>query len=325
VTGLQCAGGGDLCETGEPGICGQGVMQCRDGELTCVGLQESREETCNAIDDDCDGEIDDGDLCPTSEVCYQGQCQPRCGGGEFKCNSGLECGDEGVCLEPSCIGVDCAEGEVYRAGECVAACDGVVCPYGRSCRAGVCVDVCEGVECDEGYSCAVSFPEGPGEPIGLCASCGCTGCGEGFSCTGNLCIEDDCVDMTCNDGFRCEAGSCVDNCAGAECPTGLMCEAGACVPDPDYDGGGEGGAGGDDGGNSSSTGISLDGGVTSNSSSSSGSGGTAGGGGGKGLGDSKNLVEPAGCGCRVGGQSPAAPLSLATLLGLGLLLCRRRS
>ncbi|HEU5072921.1 MAG TPA: DUF4114 domain-containing protein, partial [Polyangiaceae bacterium] len=280
VTGIQCAGGGELCETGDPGICGQGVQQCRDGVLTCVPLQEPGEESCNAVDDDCDGEVDDGDLCEADMVCHQGMCQPRCGGGEFRCSPPLVCDTSGVCVEAECLDVACDSGEVCRGGECVGACDGVECPYGRACRAGVCVDVCAGVECDDGFTCTVAFPEEMnGAPVGLCSSCGCSGCEGGFSCESNICIEDACVDMSCAGGFRCEAGECVDNCAGAVCPTGMKCAAGECVTDPDYDPNGEGGEGSGGGSsNTNTTGIPSNGisGVNSlgMTSSSNGQGGT---------------------------------------------------
>lgn len=327
VTGIQCAGGGDLCETGEPGVCGQGVEQCRDGVLTCVPLQEPREERCNAVDDDCDGEIDDGDLCEDDMVCHQGKCQPRCGGGEFKCVPPLACDASGVCVEPECLGVSCGGGEVCRGGECVGACDGVECPYGHACRGGVCVDVCEGVQCDEGFTCTVAFPEEMnGAAVGLCSSCGCTGCGSGFSCEQNICVEEACVDMTCADGFRCVGGECVDNCEGAVCPTGMKCSAGGCITDPDYNpngGGGEGGGGGTST-TTSTTGLPGNGinggnslGVTS---SSNGQGGTE-----TTSGSLQAQPKSDGCGCRVAGEpAERTPWWLALPLGLGVALARRR-
>jgi MYXO-CTERM domain-containing protein len=327
VTGIQCSGGGDLCETGEPGICGQGVEQCRDGRLTCVGLQEPRDESCNALDDDCDGDVDDGDeLCDVGMVCYQGKCQPRCGGGEFQCDPPLVCAASGVCVSADCVDVECGSGEVCRDGECVGACDGVECPYGHACRAGVCVDVCAGMECDDGYTCSVVYPEEMGGiAVGLCSSCGCTGCGNGFSCEQNVCVEDACLDMSCAGGFHCEAGECVDNCTDAKCPTGMKCEAGDCVEDPDYDPNGEGGEGGEGGtgnGNGNGNGISTTGlslGGTGNAginSVNNGQGGSS-----APLADSSESDD--GCGCRVAG-TPVERTPWWLALPIGLAFARRR-
>jgi len=323
VTGIQCSGGGDLCDTGEPGICGQGIEQCRDGVLTCVATQEARDESCNALDDDCDGEVDNGDLCEAGMVCYQGMCQPRCGGGEFQCTPPLVCADSGVCVDAKCLDVECDSGQVCREGECVGACDGVECPYGNACRAGVCVDVCAGVQCDEGFTCSVAFPEEMnGAPVGLCSSCGCTGCGTGFSCEENLCVEDACVDMTCAEGFRCEAGTCVDNCADATCPIGMKCTAGACEVDEDYDPNGEGGeGGGGTTGNASTTGITGNAlsGITATSAG-NGQGGTGG------TGEPLEATPKSeGCGCRVAGApAQSTPWWIALPLGLGVALARRK-
>ena len=43
------------CETGESGRCSEGVTECIDGETPCIAVQQMRPESCNDIDDDCDG------------------------------------------------------------------------------------------------------------------------------------------------------------------------------------------------------------------------------------------------------------------------------
>lgn len=42
------------------GACAPGIMACNRGEWICQGEVLSREEICNWLDDDCDGEIDEG-------------------------------------------------------------------------------------------------------------------------------------------------------------------------------------------------------------------------------------------------------------------------
>ncbi|MDI1477024.1 MopE-related protein [Polyangium sp. y55x31] len=53
---------GTPCSTPYPSICGPGHNNCNAGVLECVGdiAPGSVAETCNGVDDDCDGQIDDG-------------------------------------------------------------------------------------------------------------------------------------------------------------------------------------------------------------------------------------------------------------------------
>jgi MYXO-CTERM domain-containing protein len=53
---------GTACNTPNPSICKPGVNNCNAGVLECVANIEpgSVAETCNSVDDDCDGTVDDG-------------------------------------------------------------------------------------------------------------------------------------------------------------------------------------------------------------------------------------------------------------------------
>ncbi|HQP34868.1 MAG TPA: M23 family metallopeptidase [Polyangiaceae bacterium] len=53
-------GGNDVCDTQEPGICGEGRVRCRDGCTKCVRIHEPRAERCDDVDEDCDGTVDNG-------------------------------------------------------------------------------------------------------------------------------------------------------------------------------------------------------------------------------------------------------------------------
>jgi len=71
------------CETGEPGICSAGTLQCNNGRQECVGLaQPARSDRCDGRDDDCDGLVDErwdlGEAC----VVGQGICATE---GEYVC------------------------------------------------------------------------------------------------------------------------------------------------------------------------------------------------------------------------------------------------
>jgi hypothetical protein len=313
VTGIQCAGGGEPCQIeGEKGVCADGVMQCRDGELTCVPTQTKSDEACNGLDDDCSGEIDDADdLCPKDEICVRGRCEARCGTGEFRCGSDETC-VEGVCIENDCAKKQCDAGSVCRGGKCVAPCDDVTCPYGQSCRAGVCVDVCEGVECDPGFACEPRASSDGLSLVGVCSSCDCRGCDSGQSCVAHLCLADSCANQTCDAGAHCVDGDCVDNCDGASCPAGQICEAGSCIRDPSAGGGGAG----NDGGNGTGA-TGNDGGIDFDPDNEAGNdaGGAHPGSGN--VGGDKVAIEAKGCSCSTPGSNASA---LGTLALVGLLL-----
>jgi hypothetical protein len=223
VEGIQCTGGGAPCDTGQAGICATGVTSCVNGALECAPKQAPGVEACNAVDDDCNGLVDDGDLCEAGEICDRGTCIGRCGTGEFRCNTDSTCRD-GYCVERACAEVTCAEGQVCVLGICHGACDDVICPQGQECRTGACTSPCESVTCSPGEVCS----------NGVCVPCACGGCPGGTVCNGaaTACVLPECRDVPCGSGGSCRAGGiCVDDCEGAVCPVGQLCEGGRCVTD----------------------------------------------------------------------------------------------
>ena len=228
VSNIACTGAGERCDTSLPGVCALGLTQCIRGDLTCVPVRTSAPEICDALDNDCNGETDEGDLCDPGFLCRFGRCIRRCGTFEFACASNYQCVDD-VCVEDDCVDAACDVGQVCRGGECEAPCDGVVCPAGQDCYFGRCVDPCEGVTCDDGQVCEQ----------GVCREhCRCRDCGDGLSCddgdtaTG-MCLDPTCIGVVCEAGQHCEMGACIDDCAGAICPHGQGCEMGACLDLPD--------------------------------------------------------------------------------------------
>ncbi|HEY8042609.1 MAG TPA: MopE-related protein [Polyangiaceae bacterium] len=247
VTGITCSGGGQPCDTGKPGICAAGLTQCNANGTTCQELNPpAQTETCNGLDDNCNGSTDEGAPCPAGKICDQGTCVAACNGNEFPCPAGLVCSNDGHCLDPKCVNVTCPSGQVCVQGLCKAPCDGVKCPHPQVCRVGVCVDPCAGVTCQAGQVCL----------SGVCiANCNCQPCAQGKACDkpSGQCLDSACTGVTCGAGTYCVAGNCVDDCAGAVCPAGQTCSAGACVAAPDGgappgDDGGLTGPPGDDGG-----------------------------------------------------------------------------
>ena len=316
VTGIQCAGGGDPCDTELEGVCKDGTMQCQHGELACVSNLQPSDESCNALDDDCNGMTDDGDLCPKDHICDRGKCVPTCSTGEFPCSGGLVCSEAGACVDPRCEEVVCPEGQICEAGDCIDPCEGVICPYDRVCRLGICADPCQNVECDDGYSCH----------LGVCVDCDCAGCDAGQTCSSDVCVEDACVDVPCEAGQHCVAGACVDNCDGVTCPGGAACVAGECEA-PQL---GEGGASAGPAGGSGGSGIVIGSGGSAASGmtpADPGDGGSAPGSGASSGSDDmvgRRGAEAAGCACRAAGAGFNSVAAWLAALAIAGFAARRR-
>jgi MYXO-CTERM domain-containing protein len=81
--------------------------------------------------------------------------------------------------------------------------DGATCPRETDvCDRGVCVPKCGDLE----------FP-----------------CSSGRTCVDGLCIEQACVNVTCNPGQTCRGGVCAGPCDGVKCPGDQVCRVGRCV------------------------------------------------------------------------------------------------
>lgn len=261
---LPCNGSGSACVTGYPGACSAGTIQCRSGQPVCVPDNIPRQERCDGVDNDCDGMVDESDqmlpaplgvpdgglpdgavvppvadsgpipdggrgapVCPRNgDVCARGVCVPGCV--EGACFADQTCTGDNVCVETSCLRVNCPAGQTCRGGMCEDACEGVQCPQPLSCRFGRCLNLCEGVQCDMGQVCR----------DGRCtAGCQCAPCAAGLSCQPNgLCIPPRCVDVHCDANQYCnDRGACVNVCdeMGVSCPRGQRCDrmSGVCIDD----------------------------------------------------------------------------------------------
>lgn len=236
ITGLTCNMGGQPCTVpGVVGICANGITECAEGgtTTTCRQAVMPATEKCDAVDNDCDGEIDEGELCQAGWICDKGVCVGACGTSEFPCDIGYVC-DNGFCKDPRCVGMVCGNEQICVFGVCVGGCDGVVCPHGQRCQLGNCVDPCAGVTCEAGKVCEDGACQPP------CG--GCRDCATGRSCAMSgasmgRCFETGCQNVTCPAGQVCKAGSCQDACTGVICPGGQECKEGGCTPMDLPDGG----------------------------------------------------------------------------------------
>jgi len=85
---------GQPCNTGQKGVCAAGTTSCPGGVYTCNQNQQAGTETCNALDDDCDGTTDEAPggswgTCSTGKLGV-------CAAGTYTCSFGsLACSRQG--------------------------------------------------------------------------------------------------------------------------------------------------------------------------------------------------------------------------------------
>jgi hypothetical protein len=71
------------------GPCAKGTMQCSLGSLECVSAVSPVAETCDSVDNDCNGTTDD--VLGVGDYCDTGQLGP-CADGMYQCSGGfLDC------------------------------------------------------------------------------------------------------------------------------------------------------------------------------------------------------------------------------------------
>lgn len=214
------------------------TADCQLGGSTCVpGVCTPGVETCNGIDDDCDGVIDESDnpnsplICADGSICMNGQCGTPCA-----CPPNMTCDQFGMCIpvcdQPgpeTCNGVDDdCDGQVDEETP-----GAVLCPNGGACVNGQC-NGGVGIACMADADCPPNFICDPATaqctPIGGCVPAPelCNGIDD--DCDG---VIDDAVPGTtlCPNGAICMNGSCGGQIAcnaNADCPAGMTCVNGIC-------------------------------------------------------------------------------------------------
>ena len=201
-------------------------------------------ETCNGLDDDCDGSVD----------------EPSESGGKLV----LLCDDGNPCTDDACQGADGCSHTLLTEGECL---DGDACTIGDHCEEGVCVgspidcddenpctdDVCDGLggcdflpnaaDCDDGDPCTVADTCKKSVCVGFAVDCkcqvnsDCSSLDDGDPCTGTLTCSHDSLPYQCT-----VDPATVVKCAAPEGPNAFclasVCNSssGKCETVPDHEG-----------------------------------------------------------------------------------------
>ena len=235
------------------GACAQGITSCQSGIKICLAVIEPNEnvETCNGIDDDCNGQIDDQVISPVpGDVPEVGDaCQTQCGSGIIECALGeLRCNGPSQGFPEYCDGQDndcdsvVDEDSPGVGGPCLTGEPGVCTQGATVCEQGVLtcesllpsenqsgvVEICDGVDddCDgiidedtvgTGITCTTARPGACARGTNQCIN-GALSCSSVLDATQEVC---DGIDNNCN-GFIDEE----INSVGTECDTG---REGACA------------------------------------------------------------------------------------------------
>ncbi|MGV3621205.1 MAG: MopE-related protein [Archangium sp.] len=192
---------------------GRGQQTCGgDGMLSACSVMPAG-ETCNGVDDDCDGLVDEGStLCGNGQSCNGGTC--GCPAGQTMCNGVCSSGGAETCdgVDNDCNGTidDGAPAPVNGDGGVLEFTGGVAFADG-GCAVGV--GACERF----GATTCTAGGAGCGVTAGAAASESCNGLDD--DCDG---MVDDGTNLCGVTGQTCNAGSCA-------CPSGQVVCSGACV------------------------------------------------------------------------------------------------
>ncbi len=146
--------GGVTCSTGQLGACGMGTLNCVGGALVCQSTAVATTEVCDGLDNNCNGQVDDGIVgagqmcsCGGTSACANGVLKCQGCNKEVDCNNGLDDDGDGA--------ADCAD------SQCGLGCNAVVqpCPAGQKLLVLSSTDVAKGIVDNATATSVLAFSE----------------------------------------------------------------------------------------------------------------------------------------------------------------------
>jgi len=218
-----------------------GKRVCTEDGLSDCDAGDAAEETCNGLDDDCDGDVDeaalvDGDfvnVCDDANDCTDDSCAGEAGC-EYAPLDGGECADG----DPCTVADHCVQGTCVPGGQ--QSCDDDNQCTDDWCDPGVgCVNEPNAIPCEDGNACTT----GDTCAGGVCsAGTGALDCADENICTDDWCIPEtgcanDPIPNCCNFNAECEdSDPCTnDACVANGCKNTFT--PGCCKSNPDCDDG----------------------------------------------------------------------------------------
>ncbi|MEZ4435499.1 MAG: hypothetical protein R3F65_24100 [bacterium] len=224
----ECIVGAGVCAApGDARICADGARVCAaDGQPVRPGPVGGPDTDCNDLDDDCDGEADEGGRCdgctgpadcqmPGQRACVDGWCRgcdpadpSTCTDGEVCDRDELTCRpcvDDGECGDAFCVpDVGCRACRPGGLRTCLddarpicdpmadytcQPCDDMAraCPDGTYCHDGRCGECSPTAEPDDDGACALD------SPTPICRDGACAACQEGECPDGRICLDGRCA------------------------------------------------------------------------------------------------------------------------------------
>jgi len=241
---------------GKPAGTCTGTRTCTTAGLGKCNAKAAAQETCNGLDDNCNGMTDeetceDGEACTKDTCDGKGACQHEnmanagcedgnkctandvCENGECKPGSAKNCDDTNPCTIDLC---DPQKGCAPHTPD-----DGAPCTDNNPCTTG---DVCEKSKCAPGVAttCAGNACQTSGcdKTTGLCLAIDVpagTACDDGLKCTtGDACASGSCSGqpVSCNDANPCTGDACQPDSGCAHLPiAATTCSDGNACTDKD--------------------------------------------------------------------------------------------
>jgi hypothetical protein len=241
----QDSDGYDTCSPGNPGDDGK-QLDCNDNNFN---VHPNAVEVCNLIDDNCNGQVDEGtNICGSNQLCVQGQCQ------NVICNSNAQCGTDGYLNQ-----LFCKNGNVFdkyktytcnNAGTAQSSCSNSnsevlkqTCTQNQVCSGGVCENLnipCSSDSgCDDANAYTYDKCNNPGTVQSSCIhtpivclnnlDCGQNGFINGLFCQSNDVVQNF-LTFTCNNPgtIQSSCSSMVTPQLNKTCPLGQSCNNGEC-------------------------------------------------------------------------------------------------